>query len=98
MSEPLGVTPPDLRRTSNRLNDVSTSMKDVLASLREKLEGEGAAWGDDSMGHQFANGGRGYRSQSNWVHRSVAAKTRLLDDYSRGLKGAADSFEQQDEA
>jgi uncharacterized protein YukE len=98
MREPLGVTPADLRAASQHLNDVSTNMKEVLSSLREKLGGEGAAWGDDSMGDQFAEGDGGYIAQTDWVHRSVSAKTSLLDFYSRGLKKAADSFEQQDKA
>jgi uncharacterized protein YukE len=98
MAEHLGVTPPDLRATSEHLYDVSNRMKEVLSTLRERLAAEGVAWGDDEMGEQFANGSGGYLAQLKWVHGSVAAKTDLLDYYSRGLKGAADSFEQQDQA
>lgn len=98
MTEPLGVTPPELRATAQHLHDVSSRMKDALARLRGNLGGEGAAWGDDKIGKQFADGDGGYLSQSDWVGGSVDAKTGLLDYYSRGLKGAADSFEQQDEA
>jgi len=97
MSDPLGVTPPDLRSTSKHLNDVSTRMKEVLSSLRENLSAEGAAWGDDQIGDQYANGDSGYLAQQDWVDGSVDAKTGLLDYYSRGLKTAADSFEQQDQ-
>jgi uncharacterized protein YukE len=98
MAEQFGVTPPDLRATSQHLNDASSRMKDVLRSLRESLSGEGAAWGDDSLGDQFAKGGSGYLAQLGWVDGSVDAKTGLLDYYSEGLKTAADSFEQQDQA
>jgi uncharacterized protein YukE len=97
MSEPLGVTPSDLRSTSEHLYDVSTKMKEVLSSLKHKLAAEGAAWGSDSMGDQFAKGEGGYIAQRDWVDKSVEAKTSLLDYYSHGLKRAADSFEQQDE-
>jgi uncharacterized protein YukE len=97
MSEPLGVTPSTLRATSKHLNDVSTRMKEVLSSLRGKLAAEGAPWGSDSMGDQFAKGESGYIAQRDWVDKSVGAKTSLLDYYSHGLKKAADSFEQQDE-
>jgi uncharacterized protein YukE len=97
MAEFLGVTPPDLRGTSQHLNDVSGRMKEILSSLRSKLNAEGAAWGDDRIGDQFANGDGGYIAQLKWVDSSVDAKTGLLDYYSRGLKGAADSFEQQDQ-
>jgi uncharacterized protein YukE len=98
MADFLGVTPPDLRGTSQHLNDVSGRMKEILSSLREKLNGEGAAWGDDRIGDSFANGDAGYLAQLGWVDGSVEAKTGLLDFYSRGLKGSADSFEQQDQA
>jgi uncharacterized protein YukE len=98
MSEPLGVTPPDLRATSKDLEDVSTRMKEVLSSLRNKLNGEGAVWGDDKMGEEFASGDAGYLAQLDWVDGSVDAKTGLLDYYSRGLKRAADSFEREDQA
>ena len=97
MVEPLGVTPPDLRATSGHLNDASGRMKDVLAALRAKLGGEGAAWGDDKIGDQFTKGDAGYLAQLDWVGGSIDAKTGLLDYYSRGLKDAADTFEQQDQ-
>ena len=97
MPEPLGVTPPDLRATSEHLHDVSGRMKDVLSALRERLNGEGAAWGDDRIGDQFANGDAGYLAQLGWVDGSVDAKTGVLDYYSKGLRGAANSFEQQDQ-
>jgi uncharacterized protein YukE len=98
MSEPLGVTPSDLRATSKHLSEVSTRMKDVLSSLRDKLSAEGAAWGEDKIGDQFAKGDAGYLAQLDWIDGSVSAKTGLLDHYSRSLKTAADSFEQADNA
>ncbi|HTI75386.1 MAG TPA: hypothetical protein VL634_10340 [Mycobacterium sp.] len=98
MAEFLGVTPNDLRGTSDHLYDVSARMKEILATLQERLRAEGVAWGDDEMGEQFAGGGGGYLAQLKWVDGSVGAKTDLLDYYSRALKGAADSFERNDQA
>jgi uncharacterized protein YukE len=101
MAKELGVTPSDLRATHQHLDDVSARMKDVLSSLREKLRAEGAPWGGGKIGDQFANGDNGddgFVAQMEWVDQSVDAKTGLLDYYSRALKGAADSFEQHDEA
>ncbi|SEH82368.1 Uncharacterized conserved protein YukE [Mycolicibacterium rutilum] len=98
MAEPLGVTPPELRATSQHLNDVSTRMKEVLSTLRQNLGAEGAAWGDDRIGDQYAKGDAGYLAQQEWVNGSVDAKTDLLDYYSTGLRDAANSFEQQDQA
>jgi uncharacterized protein YukE len=98
MADFLGVTPPELRGTSEHLYDVSNRMKDVLSRLRERLAAEGVAWGDDEMGEQFASGPGGYLSQLKWVDGSVESKTGLLDYYSHALKGAADSFERNDQA
>jgi uncharacterized protein YukE len=97
MADPLGVTPAELRATAEHLADVSTRMNGVLSSLQGKLSGEGAAWGDDSIGNQFANGGEGYLAQKHWVDGSIDAKTSLLDEYSDGLRTAADTLEQQDQ-
>ncbi len=98
MAEFLGVTPPELRGTSQHLEEVSGRMKGVLSALQERLSAEGPAWGDDKTGDQFADGSGGYLAQLQWVHGSVAAKTELLDYYSRALKDAADSFERGDQA
>jgi hypothetical protein len=96
MNEPLGVTPVELRAASAYLADVSARMKDVQFALLTMLSGEGEAWGHDKIGNQFANGGQGYRSQSDWVDGSIEAKTQLLDFYARGLMITADALEQQD--
>jgi hypothetical protein len=98
MNEPLGVTPAELRATSEFLADVSSRMREMQSSLREMLGREGEAWGHDKIGNQFASGGQGYRMQADWVDGSIEAKTELLDYYSCGLRTTADSLEQQDSA
>lgn len=97
MADELGVGPDELRATSRNLNDVSVRMKNVLSTLQANLAAEGAAWGDDKMGDGYAKGGSGYLAQKDWVDGSVVVKTDLLDYYSDGLKGSADSFEQNDQ-
>ncbi|MGV0782414.1 hypothetical protein [Mycolicibacterium sp. XJ775] len=98
MADELGVGPSDLRATSRNLNDVSVRMKNVLSTLQSNLMAEGAAWGDDKMGDGYAKGSAGYLAQKDWVDGSVVVKTDLLDYYSDGLKGSADSFELNDQA
>jgi hypothetical protein len=96
MAEPLGVTPADLRATSEFLADVSSRMREVQSSLLEMLGREGQAWGHDKIGDRFASGGQGYRMQSDWVDGSIDAKTELLDYYSHRLRVTADTLEGQD--
>jgi hypothetical protein len=93
MSEPFAVTPSELRATSKLLSDASTSLKDVLSTLRANLRAEGAPWGEDDIGEQFA---KDFLPQLKWVDESVGAKSGLLDDYSDLLRGAADRFEGAD--
>lgn len=96
MADRVGVTTDALRATSLDLADVSGRLKGVLSSLRGTLAGEGAAWGDDKIGHEFANGANGYLGQVDWVQGSVDAKTDLLDGYSEALHKAANRFDQAD--
>lgn len=98
MPEPFGLTPQDLRATSEHLHEVSGRMKEMLSALQEQLAAMGPEWGDDRIGDQFANGDAGYLAQLDWVDGSVGAKTGVLDYYSKGLRGAANSLEQQDQA
>ncbi len=98
MPEPFGVTPQDLRATSEHLHEVSGRMKEMLSALQEQLAAMGPEWGDDRIGDQFANGDAGYLAQLDWVDGSVGTKTGVLDYYSKGLRGAANSLEQQDQA
>jgi hypothetical protein len=93
----LSVSPAQLRATANRLADVSHRMSAVLHKLDLQLGGEGAPWGDDSTGDQFAEGGKGYLAQRDWVDKSTNAKVDLLNGYSRGLRTVADTLEQQDQ-
>jgi len=97
MTDPLQVTPDDLRSTSEHLASVSTQMKTVLSTLQGLLSSAGEPWGDDSTGHDFADGPNGYLAQKDWVDSSIDAKTQLLDQYAEQLKDTADSLQQQDD-
>jgi hypothetical protein len=94
LTELLGVDPFELRMTSRYLADVSDRMKAVKSSLLELRSAEGEAWGHDKIGDRFANGGQGYRSQTNWVDGSIEAKTELLDYYADRLRHTANALEQ----
>jgi uncharacterized protein YukE len=97
MTMHLEVTPAQLRATADHLSDVSNRMWGVLNSLQGSRGAVGGAWGDDSIGDQFAGGGNGYIKQSDWVDGSIEAKTTLLNHYAHALRTAADTLEQQDQ-
>lgn len=97
MSEPLGVTPPGLRSTAERLQAVADQMEGILSALGGQLAAEGPAWGLDDFGGNFADGEHGYLAQTEWVQGSVDAKVGLLKYYSEGLRRTANTLEKQDE-
>ena len=94
MVDQFGVTPPELRSVSRDLAEMSARMTAMMSSLDAQLGAEGPAWGNDSLGQEFANG---YLVQRNWVQGSVDAKANLLDYYAEQLRNAANSFEHSDQ-
>ncbi|MCV7067871.1 hypothetical protein H7H51_23175 [Mycolicibacterium farcinogenes] len=96
MTEPLSVTPYELRATARYLAYISAEMKAVHSGLMDMLSSEGEAWGHDKIGKRFADGTKGYVAQRDWVDGSITAKTDLLDFYADGLRVTADALEQQD--
>jgi hypothetical protein len=100
VAQSFGVTPGGVRVTARHLGDVSSAVKDVMASWRDNLAAEGAAWGvDDEIATAFAEGEAGYVAQREWVDRSVdPATTGLLDFYAQALKTAADAAERADQS
>jgi uncharacterized protein YukE len=97
MTDPLQVSPDDLRATSEHLAAVSTQMKNVMSTLNGLLSNEGEPWGSDKTGDDFADGPNGYLAQKDWVSSSIDSKTQLLDQYAAQLKNTADSLQQQDD-
>jgi len=96
MTDPLQVSPGDLRSTSDHLTAASSQLKAVLSKLQGLLSQEGEAWGSDETGRNFAEGANGYLAQKDWVNSSFGEKTQLLDQYAEQLKNTADTLEQQD--
>jgi len=96
MTDPLQVSPDDLRSTSDHLTAVSSQLKALLSNLQGLLSQEGEAWGNDETGRSFAEGTNGYLAQTDWVSSSFGEKTQLLDQYAEQLKNTADTLEQQD--
>jgi len=77
---------------SGDLGEVSARMSAVMSAPAAQIAGEGAAWGNDSLGPPFANTD-GFLAQRNWVAGSVHAKISLLNCYSAQLRNAADCLQ-----
>src|SRR4051794_34381525 len=97
MTDPLGAIPAELRTVADHLTDVSSQVKDVFRRMNAQLADEGAPWGDDSSGKEFADGAQGYLAQLDWVNGAIAAKTGLLDAYAQSMNKSANAFETYDE-
>jgi uncharacterized protein YukE len=98
MTEPLQVTPTDVRITADQIASVSTQMKTIQSTLQSNLASLGAPWGDDEAGNNFANGSGGYLAQLASVNADITNKTQVLDQFNEQLNDAADSLQQQDES
>lgn len=98
MSDELRVTPTELRTVGNRLTSTSARLAGVLSSLNSTVDGEGAPWGGDEVGVDFATGGAGggYVGQKASVNEAITAKVDLLDKYAQGLRDTADTLESGD--
>jgi hypothetical protein len=107
MSDPLGVTPDQLRTTAQNLADVSKQMDDVSTDLQGKVTGLGTAknggaiWGTDTGGRNFEYGdgssdNPGYDAQSGDVYKAIGEKVKLLQNYAQSLQTAADTLQGQD--
>jgi uncharacterized protein YukE len=94
MTDPLQVTPDQMRATAMRLAEVSSELRQVLSSIRAMQAGFGAVWGDDKAGREF---GEKYLKQVDWVDGSLDVKAELLEFYAEGLHTAVNDFEQQDQ-
>jgi uncharacterized protein YukE len=98
MSDPLQVSPEELRRTAKDLADTSSKYKSALARLNQLLNDRGTPWGDDKTGHQFADGEYGYKAQVDWVNQTSGAKVNLLDHYSDAMHTTANLLESHDQS
>ena len=93
MTDPLSASTDDVRVAGAGLGDASSRLKRIFDTLNANLSAIGPAWGDDSMGDQFANGPDGFVSQLGDVNSAIDAKTKLLDEYGDALTGTANDFD-----
>lgn len=63
MAGELEVSTEGVAKAATRSEEVRDGLDAVLTTLRDALDGHGNAWGNDSYGAQFANGGSGYSAQ-----------------------------------
>ncbi|WP_378740479.1 WXG100 family type VII secretion target [Nocardia brasiliensis] len=100
MTDKVRVQPGELRGVAGDLTAVSGRVRQVLSGLRSAADGEGAPWGNDKIGNQFANGSGGdspgYVGARDKLYEVVDSKVKVLEQFSTGLRDAAKAMEQQD--
>jgi uncharacterized protein YukE len=94
VAEQFGVTPPELRGVSGDLGEVSSRIKEVMASLQAQLACEGAG-----IACALTAGDAGsFHAQFDHVHTTVdPADTGVLDYWADSLGHAADVFQRSDQ-
>ncbi len=95
MAEQFKVTPDELRSVAGDLGEVSSRVKQVMASLRARIAGEGAGIACALT----AGDSNGFHSQCGHVQTTVdPADTGVLDYWANYLNYAAGVFQQSDQA
>ncbi|MBY8855238.1 hypothetical protein K7711_01970 [Nocardia sp. CA2R105] len=87
------VDPEQLRRASVKTGEVRDRIGSVLTTLQSALAARGEPWGDDSLGHQFADGDKGYLTAKSNMITGAGQFEKTFDSYSTGQTQSADKIE-----
>ncbi|MQY23169.1 WXG100 family type VII secretion target [Nocardia macrotermitis] len=87
------VDPEQLRRAAVKTGEVRDRIGDVITTLQSALAGRGQPWGDDSLGHQFADGEKGYLTAKQNMITGAGQFEKTFDSYSSGQSQSADKIE-----
>ncbi|MFE3059332.1 WXG100 family type VII secretion target [Nocardia sp. NPDC059239] len=96
MATKVGVTPDRLRSAAGQMQDLESRVNGILATLEQALSAKGAAWGDDSYGSTFADGGQGYAAAHANLRDGLRNMATTLGSYASGQNEAADTLERMD--
>ena len=96
MADSLKVDPDRLRSAADQLADVGDQVKGISSSLHSQVDALGEPWGDDSTGHQFADGEKGYLAQKDAVGTAVTSLAGFVGDLAESLRMTVDAIEQLD--
>jgi hypothetical protein len=93
MAKEVAVTPAALRKVAQELGDRSDDANEVKNLALQNADFNGAPWGTDKMGRQFAEVSGGYKDQVKYTLDVLQNLTDVLDFYSDGLNTAANTME-----
>lgn len=88
------VDPEQLRKAAVKTGDVRDRIGSVISTLQSALAARGECWGDDSLGHQFADGDKGYLTAKNNMITGAGQFEKTFDSYSTGQVNSATQIEQ----
>lgn len=90
------IHPDRLRTAANDSSAIKDNIAQVLATLQSSLNAKGSPWGNDSFGHKFANGDKGYVAVSKNVLSAVSDMSTTFDSIAQGQVQAADELSATD--
>jgi uncharacterized protein YukE len=97
MAQQFGVDPDELRQVSGGVGELGSRASGVMSAAQAQIAAKGPAWGEGSLGSQFADGPNGFVSQLAQVAQSVHAKATLLNYYAERLNYSADVSQRSDQ-
>jgi hypothetical protein len=98
MAEQFGVESGGLRAVSAGVGELGSRASGVMSAAQAQIAAKGPAWGEGTLGSQFADGPNGFVDQLAKVAASVQAKATLLTYYAERLSYTADVSQRSDQA
>ncbi len=90
------INPGQLRTAAADCDRIHGAINDALTQLQSVLNAKGKPWGDDSFGHKFANGDKGYIAVSQNLLSGIGDLAGTFGSFASGQRQAADELSAAD--
>ncbi|WP_162958605.1 hypothetical protein [Nocardia yunnanensis] len=96
MSDRLEAYEDLLITAAGKTDKVRDGIEKVVSTLVSAVDGRGTPWGDDTLGHNFANGDQGYLAGKKNILEGASNMAGTFGNFSDGQKKAAEDLKKMD--
>jgi uncharacterized protein YukE len=90
------INPDQLRTAASDCEGIHGKILDTLNTLKSAINAKQTPWGNDSFGHKFADGDKGYIAVSQNLLDGMNDLATTFDSFASGQRQAADSLSDAD--
>ncbi|MFD6158129.1 hypothetical protein ACFWF7_11030 [Nocardia sp. NPDC060256] len=87
-----------LRQAANKMDGVGRRTGDIISTLKNNLNVQGEAWGNDDYGDKFAKGESGYTKSSKNLLTGGDNMVESAGKFNKGMNDAANKMDKMDGA